>query len=30
MDWYSRVISDNKNFRFAIMYEGMFVGVSRR
>ena len=28
MDWYNRVISDNKNFRFAIMYEDMFVGVS--
>ena len=28
MDWYNRVISDNKNFRFAIMYEGKFVGIS--
>ena len=28
LDWYNRVISDDKNFRFAIMYEGKFVGVS--
>ncbi len=28
MDWYNRVITDQKNFRLAIEYEGMFVGVS--
>lgn len=27
-DWYSRVVGDQKNFRFAIEFEGKFVGVS--
>ena len=28
MDWYNRVVSDQKNLRFAIEYEGKFVGIS--
>lgn len=27
-EWYNRVIGDNRNLRFAIVYEGKFVGVS--
>ena len=28
LDWYNRIIGDQKNFRFAIDYNGDFVGVS--
>ena len=28
MEWYNRVVSDSKNLRFAIEYEGKFVGIS--
>lgn len=28
IDWYNRVISDSKNLRFAIEFEGNFVGIS--
>lgn len=28
LEWYNRIITDQKNFRFAIEYEGEFVGVS--
>lgn len=28
IDWYNRIINDTKNFRFAVDYEGKFVGIS--
>lgn len=28
IEWYNKIITDNRNFRFAIIYEGKFVGVS--
>lgn len=28
LDWYNRIMNDTKNFRFAVDYEGKFVGVS--